>query len=164
MEAVGDGSVKKYVSLEKCRRSCCGRNTNSKRMWTWTPGKQRGYVRTALQSGCRPVRTLWVFHETQARPVYDVAYSERRHSAARLWTSHRALQDMLARQMKYWEANPHNVAVDLIELVVKTALLSNHEAVGSLSSSSAEEDRIEFVKIQKASISLLRLVSEGQDE
>mmetsp|Transcript_38809 Transcript_38809/g.42051 ORF Transcript_38809/g.42051 Transcript_38809/m.42051 type:complete len:161 (+) Transcript_38809:368-850(+) len=71
---------------------------------------------------------------------------------------------MLARQMKYWEANPQNVAVELIELVVKTALLSNHEA-GSLSSLSwSAEDRMDFVKIQKASISLLRLVSDGHDE
>jgi len=102
--------------------------------------------------------TILMFREDHARPVYDVA-SER--CSEPLWVSDPSLQELFKRQIMYWETKHQDVPLELIELVVKTALLSYSE---SLSASSSVEDRLGFVEIQKSSISLLRLVSDGHDE
>ena len=102
--------------------------------------------------------TILIFREDNARSVYDIA-SER--CSEPLWISHLSLQELLNRQIKYWQTNHQDVPLELIELVVKTALLSYNE---SLSPSSSVEERMGFVQIQKSSISLLRLVSDGNDE
>jgi len=75
------------------------------------------------------------------------------------------MQEMLKRQIKHWETNYQDVPLTLIEDVVKTALLSYSESLSaSLSPSESKQRRMEFAKVQKAGISLLRLLSDGRDE
>eukprot|EP00532_Pseudo-nitzschia_australis_P007713 CAMPEP_0168166450 /NCGR_PEP_ID=MMETSP0139_2-20121125/2033_1 /TAXON_ID=44445 /ORGANISM="Pseudo-nitzschia australis, Strain 10249 10 AB" /LENGTH=1139 /DNA_ID=CAMNT_0008083647 /DNA_START=242 /DNA_END=3661 /DNA_ORIENTATION=+ len=105
------------------------------------------------------------FREEFGETVYDVT-SER--CSEPLWISHPSMKEMLNRQIKYWKTNFQDVPLRLIETAAKTALLSNSESiVPSPSREPTEESimsRMEFVKIQKAVLSLLRRVSDGHDE
>eukprot|EP00535_Pseudo-nitzschia_heimii_P005390 CAMPEP_0197180364 /NCGR_PEP_ID=MMETSP1423-20130617/5005_1 /TAXON_ID=476441 /ORGANISM="Pseudo-nitzschia heimii, Strain UNC1101" /LENGTH=1088 /DNA_ID=CAMNT_0042630435 /DNA_START=171 /DNA_END=3437 /DNA_ORIENTATION=- len=104
--------------------------------------------------------SLLEFRQEFAQHVYDVATEV---SPKPLWISHPSMREMLKCQIKYWEKNYQDVPLSLIEAVVKTALLSYSESLSpSLASNESSRIRIEFVKIQKAGISLLR--SLGRDE
>lgn len=99
-----------------------------------------------------------------AQSVYDVATET---SSEHLWTSHPSMQEMLKNQIHYWTTNYQDVPLPLIEAVVKTALLSFSESMSpspSHPSNESDKSRKEFAKIQKAGISLLRLLSDGRDE
>ena len=110
---------------------------------------------TALES-------ILEFRQQFAQTVYDVATE---NSSLPLWMSHPSMQDMLKRQIKYWETNYQDVPLPLIEAVVKTALLSYSESLSpAQSSDESQKTRTEFAKIQKSGISLLRLLSDGHDE
>lgn len=106
------------------------------------------------------LNTLLMIRDDHARSVYDIASEQ---CSEPIWTSNSSMRDMLKRQIQYWVTNhQENVPLELIEVVVKTALLSYSE---SLSPSSSVEDRMDYVSIQKSSITLLRLViSDGHDE
>jgi len=103
------------------------------------------------------------FREDFAETVYDVA-SEK--CSEPLWTSHPSMKEMLNRQIKYWEKNYQNVPLPLVEAAVKTALLSHSESIvpSQQSTEEANRCRIEFVRVQKAALSLLRKVGDGNDE
>ena len=101
------------------------------------------------------------FRQQFAERVYDVATTS---SSEPLWISHPSMRAMLKRQIKYWETNYQDVPLKLIQDVVKIALLSYSESL-SLSQSLEQNKNsvIEFAKIQKAGISLLRKLSDGHD-
>jgi len=102
------------------------------------------------------------YRQESAERVFDVA-TER--APEPLWISHPSMQAMLKRQIKYWETNYQDVPLTLIQDVIKVALLSYNEALSPLQSlEEAKSSRMEFAKIQKAGISLLRLLSDGHDE
>jgi hypothetical protein len=102
------------------------------------------------------------FRQQFAQRVYDLSTES---SSESLWISHPSMQEMLKRQIKHWETNYQDVPLTLIEDVVKTALLSYSESLSaSLSPNESKKSRMEFAKVQKAGISLLRLLSDGRDE
>ena len=104
--------------------------------------------------------TILGFRQLFSQSVYDVATE---NSPEPLWINHSSMKEMLKRQIKRWETNYQDVELTLIEAVVKTALLSYHESLSPVQTpDESNMSRMEFVKIQKAGISLLRLL--GRDE
>jgi hypothetical protein len=109
------------------------------------------------------------FREEYLESMYDVT-TER--PTQPLWISHPSLTDMLIQQMKCWKAKNDGVPLELIESVVKAALLSSSESIPTswLSSASpslhpSELSLIEaFEGVKRRAISLLRMVNEGNDE
>jgi len=102
------------------------------------------------------------YRQDSAPKVYDVATE---NAPEPLWISQPSMQAMLKRQIRYWQTNYQDVPLNLIQDVVKVALLSHCEALSPLQSpSESEKARMEFSKIQKAGISLLRMLSDGHDE
>mmetsp|Transcript_2053 Transcript_2053/g.3755 ORF Transcript_2053/g.3755 Transcript_2053/m.3755 type:complete len:640 (+) Transcript_2053:1-1920(+) len=98
------------------------------------------------------------FQEEFPQARYDVITEDGPAS----WISHPSMREMLRRQLKYWRGTNEGVPLQAIELVVKVALHSYNEAWKC--SDNDENLKEEFAGVQKSAISLLRMVSGGNDE
>ena len=100
------------------------------------------------------------FRQEFAQRVYDVTTEG---SPEPLWISHPSMREMLKRQIKYWKTNYQDVPLPLIEAVIKTTLLSYSESLAPAPASDESSSvRLEFAKIQKDGISLLRSLSRDE--
>jgi len=113
----------------------------------------------------RPVRDSTGEHARVSTTIHTERVRHNIGNFDRTLVDESSLHKRDAEQIKYWETNYHDVPLSLIEAVVKAALLSFSESIDpSQSAEESVDSRIEFVKIQKSGISLLRLVSDGHDE
>ena len=106
---------------------------------------------------CASLEAATAYREEFANPFYDVVAE---NPQAPMWTSTPALQTVLLRQMEHWKRDPTAVELAHVESVVRTALISYSESYKE----EDENSKSRYAKVKTLAISLLRLVSKGDDE